>query len=77
MFDMGAVLNVSGFSKKPINAVVNTDPTRVLTAMLFPRIQNARTISKILIPLRIIPGENGRKRVRITEIPLVPPSKSE
>ena len=54
--------------------VVRREPTRVLVAISLPSNKNARTISKILITVSIIPGEKGRTEARITETPLVPPN---
>jgi hypothetical protein len=38
---------------------------------------NAKIKSKTFIADSIAPGEKGKKEFKITEIPLVPPSKSE
>ena len=57
--------------------MVRVDPTKVFTAILVPSTINASSNSKKFIIIRIVPGEKGRYAFKITEIPLVPPSKSE
>ena len=74
---MGGVSNFKSFSKRLMKSVVSVEPTKVLSAILRPRIKSAATKSKILMTVRIVPGENGRNSLSMTEIPLVPPRSSE
>ena len=64
-------------SKSAIKTVVNVEPTNVLTAIVRPRTTNARIMRVTFIAERMIPGENGKKALSMTEMPLVPPSRSE
>ena len=69
--------NISIFSKIPINNVVKIDPTSVFIAISFPRNIKAIIIKAKLSITRMVPGEKVRKEFKITDIPLVPPSKRE
>jgi hypothetical protein len=53
------------------------EPTKVLIAISLPKTTNAATNKEKFIITKIVPGENDIYSLRITEIPLVPPSKSE
>lgn len=65
------------FSKRLKKKVVRVDPIKVLKAISFPRTINASSKRKQLIHTRMVSLENGRYALRITEIPLVPPSSRE
>lgn len=64
------------FTSRPTKSVVRVEPTKVLTAISLPRMKNARTISRMLITTSIVPGEKGKNDSSMTEMPLVPPSRS-
>ena len=77
MLEIRIVLLSNIISNMPTKTVVNVEPTKVLTAISLPKTTNAAISKDKLIITKIAPGENGIYALSITEIPLVPPSKSE
>ena len=63
-------------SKPPIKSVVSALPIKVFTAIPLPSTINATRIRSRLMTVEILPAETGITKLKMTEIPLVPPSRT-
>ena len=70
-------LSPSTFSKKPTKTVVKEEPIKVFNPIPLPRTQKAMIINEKLITIKMFDGEKDKKKFKITEMPLVPPSSKE
>ena len=57
--------------------VVKVEPTKVFIPISLPSTIKATIINEKLIPINILAGEKLKNALRITEIPLVPPSSNK